>query len=88
MLEDYKSDYKYSLLIKGQSAACSIVINVGNTELSHGCEECDAEIKHKCDLNVTKININLFDILAIGSRIGLYQITDTILFCKKCMGYM
>ena len=42
------------------------MINVGNTELSHGCEECDAEIKHKCDLNVTKIDINLFDILAIG----------------------
>ena len=75
-------------MINGQFAAGSIVLNVGNTELSHGCEECDAEIKHKCDLNVTKININLFDILAIGSRIGLYQITDTILFCKNCMGYM
>ena len=44
-----------------------------NTELSHGCEECDAEIKHMCDLNVHKnININLSDILAIGSRIVLY----------------
>ena len=78
MLEDYKSDYKYSLLINGQFAAGSIVLNVWNTELSHGCEECDAEIKHKCDLNVSKININLFDILAICSRIGLYRITDSI----------
>ena len=42
------------MLINGQSAAWSIVLNIGNTELSHGCEECDAEIKHKCDMSVHK----------------------------------
>ena len=69
------------MLINGQGVACRIVLNfdiitLEHTELSHGCEKCDAEIKHMCDLNVhKKININLSDILAISSRIGLYTYT-------------